>query len=196
MDNINKNKLLKIIALSIFTLGIIIGTGIIITGLVKTNGIKNENKQIVRKIENKYESVTSKEAQEKMVSYIKETENKITNLESEISSLESEKTQIFMKESFSTNYYQKDKVVIAIKRPIPIRLMVTADIDTHSAVLYLLNYGCKHKPSYYLNEVSTNGIMKFICAVDTDCEETLVVTLPPCSTQPSLHSLIQLASFL
>ncbi len=57
------------------------------------------------------------------------------------------------------NYYQKDKVVIAIKRPIPIRLMVTADIDTHSAVLYLLNYGCKHKPSYYLNEVSTNGII-------------------------------------
>lgn len=111
MDNINKNKLLKIISLSIFTLGIIIGTGILITGLVKTNGIKNENKQIVRKIENKYESVTSKEAQEKMVSYIKETENKITNLESEISSLESEKTQIFMKEGFSTNYYQKDNEI-------------------------------------------------------------------------------------
>lgn len=57
------------------------------------------------------------------------------------------------------NYYQKDKVVMATERPIPIRLMVTADIDTHSAVLYLLNYGCKHKPSYYLNEVSTNGII-------------------------------------
>ena len=57
------------------------------------------------------------------------------------------------------NYYQKDKVVMATERPIPIRLMITADIDTHSAVLYLLNYGCKHKPSYYLNEVSTNGII-------------------------------------
>ena len=24
---------------------------------------------------------------------------------------------------------------------------------------YCKNYGCKHKPSYYLNEVSTNGII-------------------------------------
>ena len=98
MNNIN--KLLKIVALSILTLGIIVGTGITITGLVKTNSIKNENKQIVRKIENKYESITSKEAQEKMVSYIKNTENKVTELDSEITSLESEKTQIFMKENY------------------------------------------------------------------------------------------------
>lgn len=66
---------------------------------------------------------------------------------------------VLIREEPHYNYYQKDKVVLATERAIPIRLMVTADIDTHSAVLYLLNYGCKHKPSYYLNEVSTNGII-------------------------------------
>ena len=66
---------------------------------------------------------------------------------------------VLIREEPHYNYYQKDKVVMATERPIPIRLMITADIDTHSAVLYLLNYGCKHKPSYYLNEVSTNGII-------------------------------------
>ena len=66
---------------------------------------------------------------------------------------------VLIREEPHYNYYQKDKVVMATERAIPIRLMITADIDTHSAVLYLLNYGCKHKPSYYLNEVSTNGII-------------------------------------
>ena len=66
---------------------------------------------------------------------------------------------VLIREEPHYNYYQKDKVVMAMERPIPIRLMITADLDTHSAVLYLLNYGCKHKPSYYLNEVSTNGII-------------------------------------
>lgn len=66
---------------------------------------------------------------------------------------------VLIREEPHYNYYQKDKVVLATERAIPIRLMITADIDTHSAVLYLLNYGCKHKPSYYLNEVSTNGII-------------------------------------
>ena len=66
---------------------------------------------------------------------------------------------VLIREEPHYNYYQKDKVVLASERAIPIRLMITADIDTHSAVLFLLNYGCKHKPSYYLNEVSTNGII-------------------------------------
>ena len=66
---------------------------------------------------------------------------------------------VLIREEPHYNYYQKDKVCMAMDRPIPIRLMITADVDTHSAVLYLLNYGCKHKPSYYLNEVSTNGII-------------------------------------
>lgn len=66
---------------------------------------------------------------------------------------------VLIREEPHYNYYQKDKVVLATERAIPIRLMITADIDTHSAVLFLLNYGCKHKPSYFLNEVSTNGII-------------------------------------
>ena len=66
---------------------------------------------------------------------------------------------VLIREEPHYNYYQKDKIVLATERAIPIRLMITADVDTHSAVLYLLNYGCKHKPSYYLNEVSTNGII-------------------------------------
>lgn len=66
---------------------------------------------------------------------------------------------VLIREEPHYNYYQKDKVCLAMERAIPIRLMITADLDTHSAVLYLLNYGCKHKPSYFLNEVSTNGII-------------------------------------
>ena len=78
---------------------------------------------------------------------------------------------VLIREEPHYNYYQKDKVVMATERPIPIRLMITADIDTHSAVLYLLNYGCKHKPSYYLNEVSTNGIILLPTEQDMESKE-------------------------
>lgn len=101
-------KVLKIISISIFILGILIGSGIITAGIIKTNELKDENKKITESIENKYSTVTSIAAQEKMISYIKTSEEKIKNLESEINSLSAEKNQIFMKEQFSTKYYEKD----------------------------------------------------------------------------------------
>lgn len=56
------------------------------------------------------------------------------------------------------NYYKKSQLKLAFERSIPIRLVISIDKDTHAGVLYLLNFGCKNKPSYYLNEVSSNSI--------------------------------------
>ncbi len=57
------------------------------------------------------------------------------------------------------NYYYKCPTEIIENTPVPIRLIMACDKDTHTAVLYLLNFSVKSYPTGYLDEVSRNDIL-------------------------------------
>lgn len=66
---------------------------------------------------------------------------------------------VYTAEESHYNYYRKTLPILSIEKPIPVRLMVTIDIDTHTGVLYMLNFGSKAKPSEYINSISGNNIL-------------------------------------
>ncbi len=57
------------------------------------------------------------------------------------------------------NYYYKSPTELIEKTPIPLRLIIACDKDTHTAVLYLLNFSVKSYPTGYLDEVCRNDIL-------------------------------------
>ena len=57
------------------------------------------------------------------------------------------------------NYYIKHTKEICSEKPIPVRIIVLADEDTHNAVLMMCNLAVKGKPGDYLDEISRNYVM-------------------------------------
>lgn len=57
------------------------------------------------------------------------------------------------------NYYNKCPTEIIENSPVPVRLILACDADTHTAVLYLLNFCIKSFPTAYLDEVCRNDIL-------------------------------------
>ena len=109
----NKKKL-KTVSLCVLIIGLLIGGGLIVTGVVKTNEVKKENERIVEKIEQKYDSRTSVQVQRELTSEITSLQQKADALEKEITALGAEKTKIFMGEEnsgFSDSYYAKDNEI-------------------------------------------------------------------------------------
>ncbi len=55
------------------------------------------------------------------------------------------------------NYYNKSKLKLS-KYKYPLRLIAVIDLETHTGVLYILNFGIKTKPTEYLDIISRNSI--------------------------------------
>lgn len=108
-------KNLKTVSLCVIIIGFLIGGGIIVTGLVKTNELKKENKSIVEKIEQKYDSKTSAQVQGELTSEITSLQQKVNELEKEIATLEKEQRKIFLVNEpggLSDDYYAIDNEIM------------------------------------------------------------------------------------
>jgi len=93
----SKRKIMCL-ALIVFFLGLIIGGGLIVTGIMKTNSIKSE---ITEK--------ESKRTENDVQADIADVESKIDAIELEINTMRNEQQRIFMEDKgFSERYYEKD----------------------------------------------------------------------------------------
>lgn len=111
-------KKLKTIILVILTVGILVGGGLILTGIIKTNAVKYE---IAEKEAQRTESDVQAEISE-IESKITAIDTEIANLNTEKSRLTNEKSKIFQEDSgFSDRYYAKDEEITAKQNEITVK---------------------------------------------------------------------------
>lgn len=110
-ENYEKGKKkLKTIILVILTIGFLVGGGLILTGIIKTNAAKSE---IAEKESQRTESDVQAEIAE-IESKIEAIDMEITNLNAEKDKLTNEQSKIFQEDfGFSDRYYAKDEEITA-----------------------------------------------------------------------------------
>lgn len=82
----------------------------------------------------------------------------ITKYSERISRFDLGTFNVLLTEQPHYNYYKKNKTEIIAVKPMPIRVIAALDEETHTAVIHLLHFGVKNKPSKYIDEISRNGI--------------------------------------
>ena len=96
-----KNKIIRV-SLIILIVALLIGGGLITTGIIKLNDSK--------KISEKNASDANKRSSE-ISEEIESIEAQISNISLEIGTMENEKSKIFMESGFSDSYYEKDNEI-------------------------------------------------------------------------------------
>ncbi len=56
------------------------------------------------------------------------------------------------------NYFDKTQIECIAEEPIPVRLIATLDLDTHTAALYMVYMGFNDRASKYLDQITRNEI--------------------------------------
>ncbi len=103
-------KKIKRIALIVFLCGLLIGGGLIVTGVVKSNQERNEHSN---------EQMNTTRTEEAIQADIDATKEKIATLEDDQRKLRNEQSQIFQEDrGFSDRYYAKDDEIAAKKMEI------------------------------------------------------------------------------
>ena len=108
-ENYEKGKKkIKNIALIVLIVGVLLGGGLIVTGIIKTNNANKVNEQITQQVEESNSNRTKTEVQ----ADIDSLQEQMDTLESEISDLKIEQNKIFTADmGFSDRYYEKEKEI-------------------------------------------------------------------------------------
>lgn len=108
-ENYEKGKKkIKNIALIVLIVGVLLGGGLIVTGIIKTNNANKVNEQITQQVEESNSNRTKTEVQ----ADIDSLQEQMDTLESEISDLKIEQNKIFTDDmGFSDRYYEKEKEI-------------------------------------------------------------------------------------
>ncbi len=165
----SKKKVMRI-ALIIFMLGLLIGGGLIITGLIKTKEIKKQNDLIIQQIEQNNETRTATDIQndiDKVQAQIDEIDKKIDSVEAEKSKLRTEQSRIFVDDrGFSDRYYAKEDEINAKQNEIndleKEKSKLNSSLSDYKTELWKVNSGYNDSKKHIEEARNTISTRKYI----------------------------------